>query len=155
MRFASHSSAPPSPLPISGLQPCHQLPLLLYTTQSLPVRIRIKKPMGRSALIGIGGKDGGFQASHGTLPKRYLHICAWCAYCFKRVLAHREQDCLKKCKFIEWKPAQDAHTTPAVSPDCCLSLRSVVSGHLISGSSSILAFPQGEVLTRVSLRISI
>ena len=45
------------------------------------------------------GRDCGFTSSHGDLPARFLHNCAWCAYRFKKLHVQREQDCLKKRGF--------------------------------------------------------
>ena len=45
------------------------------------------------------GRDCDFTATHGALPAKFLHNCAWCAYRFKRLHAPHEQDCLKKKAF--------------------------------------------------------
>lgn len=42
------------------------------------------------------GKDCGFEASHGSPPDAKPHICAYCAYRTRKVLHHREQDCINK-----------------------------------------------------------
>ena len=62
------------------------------------------------------GKECGFSASHGASAEHYLHICAWCAYKFRRQLNHREQYCLKKRRFLDKKAAgESAVNTPTVS----------------------------------------
>ena len=61
------------------------------------------------------GKDWGFQGSHGSAPDNLLHVCAWCAYKFKRQLVHKEQDCLKKCRFLDKKASASTTTTASVS----------------------------------------
>ena len=65
------------------------------------------------------GKDFGFQRSHGTHPDLHLHVCAWCAYRFKRQLNHKEQDCMKKKRFLEKKASGDSTPTNTVSEEEC------------------------------------
>ena len=47
------------------------------------------------------GNSCGYAGSHGELPDKHVHICAWCAYRFRRVLFHKEQDCNKKRRFLD------------------------------------------------------
>ena len=42
------------------------------------------------------GRDCGFQATHGSHPDLKPHICAFCAYRTRKVLTHREMDCVNK-----------------------------------------------------------
>ena len=70
--------------------------------------------MGNHATPGIGEKTG-FQGLHNSLPDLYRHICAWCAYQFKRHLLHKEQDCLKKRRYLDKAVADTAPATV-----CCL-----------------------------------
>ena len=57
----------------------------------------------------------GFAASHGLLPDGYAHVCAWCAYRFHHLLPHKEQDCLKKKKYLDKKTASETQSAPPVS----------------------------------------
>ena len=76
-----------------------------------------KETDGRPCYPWNWGKDCGFPGSHGTLPDMFLHICAWCAYKCKRHLLHKEQDCLKKCRFLDKKALGDS-ASPAQPVSC-------------------------------------
>ena len=69
------------------------------------------------------GKECGFQGSHGSSSDALLHICAWCAYKFRRQLKHKEQDCMKKRRFIDKKAASDTSANAvSVSQAICSPL---------------------------------
>ena len=76
-------------------------PATVTSASTTPVNSREdynKETNGKPCYPSNRGKDCGFLASHGASTEHYLHICAWCAYKFRRQLNHHEQDCLKmKC----------------------------------------------------------
>ena len=65
------------------------------------------------------GKDCWFQASHGNAPDNMLHVCAWYVYKFKCQLAYKEQDCLKKRRFLDKKTSASTTATNTMSLKCC------------------------------------
>lgn len=56
------------------------------------------------------GNECGFTASHGQLPDRKAHICAWCANKYHRVNLHQEKVCINKKRFTERKAAPSTDT---------------------------------------------
>ena len=59
--------------------------------------------------------DCGFNESHGSLPTRFLHNCAWCTYPYKTQAMHRGQDCMKKRHFRERVAASSVSASHDVS----------------------------------------
>ena len=49
------------------------------------------------------GDDCGNNASHGSLPDRSAHICAWCVNKYAKANPHKERDCQNKRRFNERK----------------------------------------------------
>ena len=47
------------------------------------------------------GRECGFTGLHGSFPEVKPHICAYCAYKTKKVLDHREKDCVNKMRAVE------------------------------------------------------
>lgn len=70
------------------------------------------------------GTMTGFSTSHSTLPERFLHICTWCVYKFRRSLPHKEQNCIKKQKYLDKNAA-----AVASSANTSVSVIEVVSSH--------------------------
>ena len=58
------------------------------------------------------GRDCGFSASHGSMPDRMVHVCAWCANKYKKANVHKEQDCNNKKRQIERKAAASTSDQP-------------------------------------------
>ena len=72
------------------------------------------------------GIGAGFIAAHKVLPARFLHSCAWCAYRFKRLHAHREQDCLKEKAFRDKKAAESNASALPVSDHSMLLSHAII-----------------------------
>ena len=47
---------------------------------------------------------------HGSLPNRFLHMCAWCSFCYK------EQDCLKKQRYRDHVAAATGSSSDSTQP---------------------------------------
>ena len=96
-----------------------QFPQRLPAHPSTRGRTTIRTQMG-SCYPWNWGKDCGFQGSHSSSSDALLHICACCAYKFRRQLKHKEEDYMKKNRFIDKKAASDTSTnTVSVSKAFC------------------------------------
>ena len=60
-----------------------------------------KEKDGRPCYPWNWGRDCGFSTTHGALPDLKAHICAYCAYKTKKILEHREKDCVNKMRAAE------------------------------------------------------
>lgn len=63
------------------------------------------------------GTDCGHTATHGTLPNRFCHVCAYCANKYRKANPHREQDCNNKKRANEKKKAAESTTDSAKDAD--------------------------------------
>ena len=61
------------------------------------------------------GNECGFAASHGQMPDRRAHVCAWCANKYHRANGHQEKNCINKRRFLERKNTQPTATTTTAS----------------------------------------
>ena len=66
---------------------------------------------GKPCVIWNKGEKCGSNTSHGALPNRMCHCCAWCANKFRKLNLHREFDCNNKRKFLLTKAEQQASTS--------------------------------------------
>ena len=57
------------------------------------------------------GGDCAYSTTHGQLPDKKAHVCAWCANKYHRANIHKEMDCLNKKRFLEKKANQGATST--------------------------------------------
>lgn len=57
------------------------------------------------------GNDCGHSSTHGTLPNRYCHVCAWCANKYRKANPHRENECNNKKRALEKKQAAETEQT--------------------------------------------
>ena len=62
-----------------------------------------KEKDGKPCFSWNWGKECGFAGSHGENEEARPHICAFCAYKAKRVLFHREKDCINKIRAANYK----------------------------------------------------
>ena len=65
------------------------------------------------------GGECAFSTTHGQMPDRKAHVCAWCANKYHRANVHKEMDCLNKKRFIEKKAAQGATTAQTADQGFC------------------------------------
>ena len=63
----------------------------------------VKEKDGKPCFHWNWGRECGFSASHGENEEARPHICAFCAYKSKRVLFHREKDCINKIRSANYK----------------------------------------------------
>ena len=57
------------------------------------------------------GEDCGNSATHGNMPDRYCHICAWCANKYQKANPHQERNCQNKKRYLEMKNGEKRQTT--------------------------------------------
>ena len=56
-------------------------------------------------------EDCGNSATHGTMPDRYCHVCAWCANKYQKANPHQEKNCQNKKRFLDRKNGEKRQTT--------------------------------------------
>ena len=81
---------------------------------------------------GIGAGIVGFLITVGFLTlARFLHTCAWCAFRFKKLHPHHEQDRLKKQAFRDKKAAETVASMSAISDHLLVVCPAVVDQPLL------------------------
>ena len=66
---------------------------------------------GKACMRWNRGEDCGNSTSHGALPDRFCHLCAWCINKYSKANPHKEKECQNKRRFLDRKnnvePSQD------------------------------------------------